>query len=170
MRSVVYLQPGERESCIGCHEDRRKSTGAPVPAQALTRAPSAIRPGPAGSRPFNFLKLVQPILDAKCVTCHDGTKPKCPSLKGEPEGWACKSFNVLVRHVPYSSWAAPNDNYEPLTEPLRFGALASPLLRRLEAKHGGVELTADEWERLNTWMDANGACWGTFEKDKQRDL
>ena len=60
------------------------------------------------------------------MKCHDGTQPKCPSLKGAPEGRACKSFNALVKHVAYSSWGAPNDNYEPLTEPLRFGAPGHP--------------------------------------------
>ena len=170
MRSVVYLQPGERESCLGCHEDRRKSASVPAQALALQRAPSRIAPEVSGSRPFNYLKLVQPVLDAKCVKCHDGTRPKCPSLKGDAEGWACKSFNALVKHVSYSSWGAANNNYEPLTEPLRFGALGSPLLKRLESGHGGVKLTDDELHRLILWMDANGACWGTFEKDKQRDL
>ena len=170
MRSLVYLQPGERESCLGCHEDRRKSASVPAQARALQRPPSQIAPEVSGSRPFNFLKLVQPVLDAKCVKCHDGTRPKCPSLKGEPEGWACKSFNALVKHVSYSSWGAPNNNYEPLTEPLRFGALGSPLLKRIESGHGGVKLTDDELHRLILWMDSNGACWGTFDKTKQRDL
>ena len=170
MRSLVYLQPGERESCLGCHEDRRKSASVPAQALALQRAPSRIAPEVSGARPFNFLKLVQPVLDAKCVKCHDGTRPKCPSLKGDPEGWACKSFNVLVKHVAYSSWNAPHNNYEPLTEPLRFGALGSPLLKRIESGHGGVKLTDDELHRLILWMDSNGACWGTFDKDKQRDL
>ena len=170
MRSLVYLQPGERESCLGCHEDRRKSASVPAQARALQRPPSQIAPEVSGSRPFNFLKLVQPVLDAKCVKCHDGTRPKCPSLKGEPEGWACKSFNALVKHVAYSSWGAPKNNYEPLTEPLRFGALASPLLKRIESGHGGVKLTDDELHRLILWMDSNGACWGTFDKSKQRDL
>ena len=170
MRSVVYLQPGERESCLGCHEDRRKSASVPAQARALQRAPSRIAPEVSGSRPFNYLKLVQPVLDTKCVKCHDGTRPKCPSLKGDPEGWACKSFNALVKHVSYSSWGAPNNNYEPLTVPLRFGALASPLLNRIESGHGGVKLTDDEMHRFILWMDSNGACWGTFDKDKQRDL
>ena len=170
MRSLVYLQPGERESCLGCHEDRRKSASVPAQARALQRPPSRIAPEVSGSRPFNYLKLVQPVLDAKCVKCHDGTRPKCPSLKGEPEGWACKSFNALVKHVAYSSWGAPHNNYEPLTEPLRFGALGSPLLKRIESGHGGVKLTEDELHRLILWMDSNGACWGTFDKAKQRDL
>jgi len=33
-----------------------------------------------------------------------------------------------------------------------------------------VKLTDDELHRLILWMDSNGACWGTFDKAKQRDL
>ena len=171
MRSLVYMQPGERESCTGCHEDRRKSYAPARFSQAMKRPPSQIKPEVSGSKPFNFLKLVQPVLDRKCVSCHDGTKPGCPSLKGDPEHWACKSFNALVKHVRYSSWQQqPRNNDEPLTVPLTFGALASPLLKRLESGHGGVKLDDDEMHRLILWMDSNGACWGTFDKEKQRDL
>ena len=54
MRSVVYLQPGERRSCVGCHERRvlrrRRGRCWPLPASPppscpgrTARAPSAIR-------------------------------------------------------------------------------------------------------------------------------
>ena len=172
MRSLVYMQPGERESCTGCHEDRRKSYAPARFSQAMKRPPSQIKPEKvSGAKPFNFLKLVQPVLDRKCVSCHDGTKTGCPSLKGDKQGWACQSFNTLIRHVSYSGWdKQPNNNYEPLTVPLTFGALASPLLKRLESGHGGVKLTDEELCRMILWMDSNGACWGTYDKEKQRDL
>ena len=68
------------------------------------------------------------------MTCHDGKREGVPALTGEPDGWSCKSFNVLIRHVPYSSWnQQPNNNNEPLTRPLTFGALPSKLLKRLES-------------------------------------
>ena len=138
----------------------------------MKRPPSVIEPEKVpGAKPFNYLKMVQPVLDRRCVSCHDGTKKGCPSLKGDPEKWACKSFNALIRHVSYSGWSKqPNNNYEPLTVPLTFGALASPLLKRLESGHGGVKLTEDELYRMILWMESNGACWGTYENEKQRDL
>ena len=168
MRSLIYLQPGEMESCIGCHEHRMAKTQPRAHAHAIRRKPSKITPGPEGSKPFSYPRLVQPILDKHCVSCHDGKVPKRPNLTGAPEGWASRSFNALIKHVAYSSWNAPNQNYEPLTEPLRFGALGSPLLKLLESGHGKVKLTPDEWERLNTWMDANGAFYGTFDVQKQK--
>ncbi|MDX9867613.1 MAG: prolyl oligopeptidase family serine peptidase [Kiritimatiellia bacterium] len=168
MRSLIYLQPGETETCIGCHEHRMKKEPPHAQALATRRPPSTITPGPEGSRPFSYPRLVQPILDRHCVSCHDGKEPKRAVLTGQPEGWATKSFNALIRHVPYSSWGAPNNNYEPLTEPLRFGALASPLAKRLESGHGKVRLSPEEWERLYTWMDANAAFYGTFDAAEQK--
>ena len=115
--------------------------------------------------------MCKPILDRRCVSCHDGSKKNVPSLKGDKQGWTCASFNTLIKHVNYSGWGKqPNNNYEPLTVPLTFGALASPLLKRLEAGHGGVKLTDEEMYRMILWMDSNGACWGTYDKEKQRDL
>jgi len=171
MRSLVYLQPGEAETCIGCHEHRMKKEPPRAQAQAIQRAPSAIKPGPDGTKPFSYPRLVQPILDKHCVTCHDGKEPKRPVLTGTPEGWASRSFNALIKQVSYSGWGKPNGNYEPLTQPLRFGALGSPLAKMLEKGHGKVVLSPDEWNRLNIWMDANGAFYGTFDvNDQKRQL
>jgi cytochrome c553 len=168
MRSLVYLQPGENETCIGCHEHRMKKEQPRAQAQAIRRSPSAITPGPDGTKPFSYPRLVQPILDAHCVTCHDGKEAKRPVLTGVQEGAFSKSFNALISRVPYSGWGLPNKNYEPLTEPLRFGALASPLAKMLEKGHHKVTLTPEEWTRLYTWMDSNGAFFGTFDVNEQK--
>ncbi len=168
MRSLVYLQPGESETCIGCHEHRMKKEPPRAQAMALRHAPSAITAGPDGTKPFSYPRLVQPILDRHCVTCHDGKEPKRPVLSGVPEGSFSKSYNALIRQVSFSGWGRPNGNYEPLTEPLRFGAWASPLTKLLEKGHGQVSLTPEEWARLNTWMDANGAFYGTFDAAGQK--
>ena len=168
MRSLVYLQAGETETCIGCHEHRMKKEQPRAQALAIRRAASVISPGPDGTKPFSYPRLVQPVLDRHCVTCHDGKEPKRPVLTGAPEGTFSRSFNALISRVPYSGWGCPNSNFEPLTQPLRFGALASPLAKMLEKGHGKVTLTPEEWERLYTWMDANGAFYGTFDVNEQK--
>jgi hypothetical protein len=168
MRSLVYLQPGENETCIGCHEHRMKKEQPHAQAQAIRRAPSVITSGPDGTMPFSYPRLVQPILDAHCITCHDGKEAKRPVLTGAQEGAFSKSFNALISRVPYSGWGLPNKNYEPLTEPLRFGALASPLAKMLEKGHSKVTLTPEEWTRLYTWMDSNGTFFGTFDASEQK--
>jgi predicted esterase len=167
MRSLVYLQPGENETCIGCHEHRMKKEQPRAQALAIKRAPSVIAPGPDGTKPFSYPRLVQPLLDKHCVTCHDGKEPKRPVLTGAAEGWASKSFNALIKQVSYSTWGQPGPR-DALSEPLRFGALASPLAKLLEKGHGKVTLTPEEWERLNLWMDANGEFYGTFDVNEQK--
>jgi hypothetical protein len=168
MRSLVYLQPGENESCIGCHEHRLKLVSPPAPALAIRRAPSKIKPAPDGSRPFSYPRLVQPVLDRHCVRCHDGQEAKRPILTGEPEGAFTKSYNALAPRVSFSAWNQSEQNFEPLTEPLRFGAWGSPLARLLAQGHGDVTLTSEELERLYTWMDANALFYGTFDVSEQR--
>jgi predicted esterase len=168
MRSLVYLQPGEHQSCVGCHEHRTKAAAPGAPAQALRRKPSTIKPGPDGSRPFSYPRLVQPVLERHCVPCHDGKEANRPVLTSEPEGAFTRSYNALVSHVSFTAWGRPEQNFEPMTEPLRFGAVASPLTRMLDEGHGKVRLTAEEQERLNTWMDANALFYGTFDENEQR--
>ena len=108
------------------------------------------------------------MLDRHCVTCHDGKEPNRPVLTGEPEGAFTKSYNALVSRVSFSAWNRPEQNFEPMTEPLRFGALASPLAKMLDQGHGKVTLTPEEEERLNTWMDANALFYGTFDVNEQK--
>ncbi len=69
MRSLVYVQPGQTMSCVGCHEPRQ-STPTMQNLLAMRRGPSTIQLGPAGTWPLRFDTLVQPVLDQKCVECH----------------------------------------------------------------------------------------------------
>ena len=80
---------------------------------------------------------------------------------------ACQQRRSTER-VSFSAWNRPEQNFEPLTEPLRFGALGSPLVKMLDQGHGNVALTAEDQERLNTWMDANALFYGTFDVKEQK--
>jgi len=180
MRSLTYLQPGENMSCVGCHEHRMQAFSSTKQAMAMQRRPSQIMPGPDGSKPLSYPILVQPVLDRHCVSCHseitDGkTDEKNEKsgknggvfLTGEPDGQFTKSYNTLIPRVAYTAWSMPNGNYEPLTEPDRFGARASELVKLLEQGHYDVMLSTDDWDRLNTWIDANALFYGTFNPEDQ---
>lgn len=169
MRSLTYLQSGEQTSCVGCHEHRTTAPAVNAASLAVLRAPSSIMPGPDGSKPFSFPILVQPILDKHCVACHGGEKTEGKiDLTGAPEGEFSRSYNALVRLVPFSSWqGTPQANHEPLTHPDQFGARASSLIPLLLKGHEGVALSAEEYERLITWMDANALFYGTFDPEDQ---
>jgi mono/diheme cytochrome c family protein len=168
MRSLTYLQPGEQVSCVGCHEPRSSTSPGGGEALAMTRAPSTITPGPDGSRPLSYPLLVQPVLERHCVGCHNAKRPEGKVLlTGEPAGKFSQSYNALITRVSYTAWGNPQNNFEPLTTPDRFGARASKLVALLDRGHYDVKLSADEWERIVTWIDANALFYGTFNPDDQ---
>ncbi|MBI5397318.1 MAG: PD40 domain-containing protein [Verrucomicrobia bacterium] len=169
MRSVTYLQPGERVSCVGCHEHRANTPSSRRVAIAMSRPPSTIAPGPDGSKPLSYPILVQPVLNKHCVSCHSGPQPEGKlALTGEPQGRYSASYNALAGRVSFSAWGGkPGDfrvvNSEPMSQPDFFGARGSPLMKMLMKGHHDVALTAEDMERLVTWMDANALFYGTFD-------
>jgi hypothetical protein len=167
MRSVTYLQPGESASCVGCHEPRISTAASGPAVVALKRAPSAIAPAPNGSKPLSYPILVQPVLDRRCVSCHNHEKPEGKVvLTGEPQGRYTASYNALAPRVPFAAWQGGDflrANSEPATQPNHFGARGSKLMQMLLAGHENVVLTAEEIDRLTTWMDANALFYGTFD-------
>jgi len=173
MRSVTYLQPGETSACVGCHEPRASAPGLRGAAAALSRDPSAITPGPDGSKPLSYPRLVQPVLDKHCAGCHNPDRSDGDIvLTGRPEGHYTVSYNALAPMVPYSAWPRRDGDFrilnsEPRTQPGHFGARGSRLMDMLLEGHEGVELSADEIERLATWMDANVLFYGTFDPEDQ---
>ena len=77
MRSGLYVVPGQtRVNCQGCHDPRytAPAVGSSEPT-AFRRTPSTITADSApGSRPLSFPRLIQPILDSKCISCHSGSQ------------------------------------------------------------------------------------------------
>jgi hypothetical protein len=190
MRSATAFVPGETASCQGCHEPKtaapagRASAPASLPL-ALRRPPSVLAPGPEGSNPFSFPRLVQPVLDARCATCHaDAIKAAKPDQKHPPrldreivelpvKGWMNKTTSYTASYlslaVPYgfTSYGAGSDFNSPRfyrTVPGAFGARASKLHALLQNGHHGVTLTADERTRLVTWLDSVCQFYGVYEK------
>jgi hypothetical protein len=168
MRSATYLHPGETLTCAGCHEPRQASTGGAERRQplALRRAPSALEPEPAGSFPLTFARLVQPVLDARCASCHGATPRKgAPSLRGDrfgKYGWS-EAFHTLRGRA----WSMSGGNGVALKQrqysvPGQDGARASKLCALLTAGHHDVRLTPDELRRLTLWMDCNSNFYGAY--------
>jgi hypothetical protein len=172
MRSVTYLQPGERRGCVGCHEQRHQiSTAGNARPLAMRRAPSRIEPGPAGTRPFSFPQLVQGLLDRHCVRCHDGASGPNKSplvLTGEPAGPFTQSYASLKPFVKWYEWGGAS--IEPIvTRPGRIGADASSLTEiiadPLHCAH--VKLSQSELQRLYIWLDGNVPFYGRYDEQMQ---
>lgn len=71
MRTWSTLQPGERQSCVGCHEAKGDAPLTGLPHSQATRAGAqALIPFYGPPRGFSFSREVQPILDRNCVRCH----------------------------------------------------------------------------------------------------
>ncbi|OHB67984.1 MAG: hypothetical protein A2V70_09890 [Planctomycetes bacterium RBG_13_63_9] len=167
MRSVTYLQPGERVACVGCHESR---TTAPVDARlaALRRGPSAIDAGALGGRPFSYVEVVQPVLDKHCLRCHGGESTEADlDLSGKPEGGFTRSYLSLCRDTELVPRFEMRNQIQVTPPGGSIGARGSRLMRLLCAGHEGVELGADEICRLATWIDLNATFYGAYSPEDQ---
>ena len=86
MRSVIQAKRGESRTCLGCHDDRTR-TGMPNKrVKAMARPPSKPVPEPWGSGPFWYEKVVQPVLDRRCISCHTGVSKTAKKSRGPSIG------------------------------------------------------------------------------------
>jgi len=169
MRTITYLQPGERRGCVGCHEPLGAAANTQKPI-ALARPPSAIQPGPDGTRPFGYPRLIQPVLDKHCVRCHDGSKGdgKSPlALTGESNGAFSRSYNSLKPYLRWYEWGGASITGA-VTFPGRMGADASRLTKILaDSTHAPThKLSREDRDRLYIWMDGNAPFYGTYSRDE----
>ena len=172
MRSSTYAQPGERLICIGCHEPRNSAPPSKI-GIAFKRPPSKIEPDVAGSRPFSYPILVQPVLDKNCAACHQkNADKKAPDLsKGNyeknPHFWYTSYANLARYAFFYGPNSNDYDRWQPArTIPMKYGARASKLYQMLEKGHHDVKLTPEEMHRITLWLDCNSDFFGAFENTK----
>lgn len=164
MRSGVSLMPGETNGCIGCHEDRLS-----IP-QALARQPIALKKAPQkltgwqGKAPvnFSFMEQVQPILDKRCVSCHDfdaNNREKLVLAKDKNPFFNAAYINMYVKKTVSLIGGGPAD----IQQAYSWGSHPSRLSRIMEENHKGVRLSRQEKEILYTWMDLNGVYYPVYE-------
>ncbi|MEI7902582.1 MAG: hypothetical protein WCK89_20220, partial [bacterium] len=73
MRSWSTLMPGEIFSCTGCHENKNEAVPNEPTAMAQKAGIKPLEPFyDITGKGFSFPQVIQPILDAKCVKCHQG--------------------------------------------------------------------------------------------------
>lgn len=184
MRSGTHFQPGETRTCAGCHESPRKATPTPSgqPPLAFRRPPSRILPGPDGSNPFSYPRLVQPVLERNCVSCHAEHPDKAPRLDAEivrhpgrggmfPATDFYASYVSLAPEFGFYSYGG-RDFGDPKwyrTTPGEFGARASRLHALLAEGHHDVELSAEDLERIVLWLDSCSMFYGVYEPEGGRE-
>ncbi len=186
MRSLTYVQPGEKVACVGCHEHKMTAPVSPPAGLAALRRPaSRIEPGPWDGRPFSYVEVVQPVLDQHCVRCHGGEKTDGKiDLSGAPAGAFSRSYMALMQdgQAFWHSGTNPDNaakylvprfggrNQIQMTPPGGlYGARGSRLMKLLRDGHEGVKFSADELRRLALWIDLNGIFYGVnLPTDQER--
>jgi len=117
--------------------------------------------------------LVQPVLDAHCVSCHgqDGASPdlRRGDWREDPLRWypSYRELRSYAFHYgaprnerianQYDRWQAAR------TVPGAFGARASKLLALLDRGHRDVTLPVEDLRRIIVWLDANSDFFGAYE-------
>jgi len=164
MRSVVQLQPGEQRGCIGCHDDRRAVPRSRRPGTAMASPAQPLTTPPWGAGPFDYQRIVQPVLNNRCVSCHDGRPEFGPDLRGVRDAQRIPaSYRSLISGgwVHYFDWAWGSRHFK--AEPLTFGTLHSPLFTALKSQaHRDVRLEPDELRAIKEWIDLNCPLWPNY--------
>jgi len=180
MRTFINLLPGEKRSCVCCHEVRRNTPqlrdkigprALDYPVQALSP-----QPGDTGPRAVHYPLDVQPILDRRCVRCHSAEAPKANLvLTGEPTGkYFNRSYDALTFNDKLQKQALVSYLYTstfgsasvPLEPPLTFGSHRSKLVEQIRKQPCQAGLTQEEFIKIVTWIDANAPFYGTHNGKK----
>jgi len=167
MRSWLVGMPGERVSCLGCHEDNRSSV---VVGRALadTKPPQKLQPFQGPARPFGFECEVWPVAQTYCLGCH-GDEAKAPARAADQGGEPGKNRKFVMRDAaecyrmihPYVRRPGPETEL-PMLNPLEWHASTSPLVQMLKKGHHGVTLERAAWETLYAWIDLNAPWRGKW--------
>ena len=162
-RSWLVAMPGEKLSCVGCHES---PTEPPVTNKTIAsgRAPRRITPHRDRVEGFSFSAEIQPVLDAYCVRCHDGTDSKKPNFKDTEIASPNTSANYSKAYYAFHKYfRRPGpESSGTMGVPYEYHASTSEGVQLLAKGHHGVKLDDDSWRRLYTWIDLNVPYYGSW--------
>lgn len=192
-RTYVNYKPGETRSCSGCHGQRNRAAhllennARPL---ALRRPPSTPQPQPCdlienggdgrARQVIHYPTDIQPIFDAKCVSCHGGENPQGGlNLTGSITQYYSVSYEELCKRQlagpiisEFTSFLeGDRGNYNgAFLPPNSLGARTSELYKLLtnadhpmNAKDDHTTMLTDmELMVLCRWMDSNYQFYGTY--------
>jgi hypothetical protein len=191
-RTYVNYAPGEVRSCTGCHgqSNRTASQRASAMPLALTRAPSTPQPQPCdlvvnggdgrAGQVVHYPTDIQPILNAKCVSCHGATNPAGGlRLTGEITEYYNTSYEELATKelagpiIPEFTSFRQGDrgNYDgAYLPPKSLGCPTSAMIAMLttaahpkNAKDDHSKmLSGRELMILSRWVDSNYQFYGSY--------
>ena len=180
MRSWFTAMPGETLACVGCHEDEN-STSAVSSVAFKTDKVDEIRYWNGPMRGFSFDREVQPVLDHYCVACHDGADHGWGAVAfdlhggnivqdfrtalqmGEPATRVGKFSTSYLNLQAFVRRPGLESDYF-LLNPMEFSANTTELYQILANGHYGLQMDADAWDRIVTWIDMNAPYHGTWNE------
>jgi formylglycine-generating enzyme required for sulfatase activity len=174
MRSWMTAMPGETLSCVGCHEPPNEPPRNLGLSRAMRRAPSEIKPWHGPPRGFRFAREVQPVLDAACISCHNGQLEGVMDLRGTERlqgyrtsvsghgGSLAGNFSLAYANLfPFVRGPGIESDYHLLT-PMEFHADSTELIQMLKKGHHGVRIEGEALDRLVAWIDLNTPYHGDW--------
>jgi hypothetical protein len=163
MRSGAYVQPGETYGCVGCHENRVGDIPqAAATPKAMKRKADKLGGWYGAPRLFSMQREVQPVFDKHCVSCHDYGKKAGErlNLAGDRDVVFSTAYVDLWSQGAITCvGAGPAE----IQEAYSWGSHPSKLIQNVRAGHAKVVLSAEELDRLITWVDINAPYYPYYE-------
>ncbi len=174
MRSLVYLQPGEQATCVGCHEPRNDT---PVSSARLSNVSFRKIEPPAGPQyegGFSFARTVQPVLDRYCIECHGLKETEGGvNLLGQRGGRFTVSYESLMSKGGVKIAQRNSETYysRPKDYFAHAGRLAGMLLGGHQDKDGKsrVQLDRASLQRIVDWLDLNAQFYGDYSFNRPEE-
>ena len=190
MRSFTHLMPGEQQTCVGCHDNRRRSPAATahlgdavtqqvpmtpqLPDWAVPVADrAAFAPG------FDYVRTIQPIWDRYCIECHNAhNAPNKVDLSGDSTEYFNVSYDVLAsenqgpKGSPYVSWIPTYNGQEQnilKIAPKAWGSYPSRLAELVRNGHPDAdgakrfEMDDESLRKVYAWIDLNVPYYASSE-------
>jgi hypothetical protein len=159
MRSVTYVHPGEKMTCVGCHEDKQESPKINSMPLAMKRQPSELKPEVEDHVMFGFHKNVRPVLENKCVSCHEAQDVEPKSM----------TYIDLEKYMFYLGHGYRNKLHGgSRIKPGEFGALFSLMGKTLldethqKALKEGI-FTKEDCRAIVLWLDLNSNEFSAYK-------
>ncbi len=163
MHSFTSVMPGEKLSCVGCHEERTETAGADEKNRLLKlmeNAPNEIELIEGIPEVFSFTRDIQPILDKYCLECHNPDREEGGfNISGH---WA-PLYTIGYAQMSWLQLFGDNRNRAMSNfEPYEIGSGSAKLLKMIDDHHGGVEMEKHDRDMISYWIDAGANYIGTY--------
>ncbi len=169
-RTYVNYRPGEKRSCVGCHETPNASPphrkAPPIAMKSPPRTPGPQPGDTTGKQVMHYPTYVQPVLDKHCIRCHGEKNPAGKlDLTGALTTTFSRSYeNILNRRLIATYREASDWDGTPYSPPKTIGSHASRFIQAIRTgkQHKALKLPLADFAKLATWVDASAVYYGSY--------